>query len=111
MSVRMAASTFNIPKSTLQDRISKMGKNGQNEVNNSDSGNESESDVTLNISVHATRQVFSPREEAELDMKKSSKMFYGLTYRAVRSLAYEYAGKLGKVYPKTWDENELAGME
>lgn len=110
MSVRRAAFEFNIPKSTLHDRIAKMKKKGQKEIA-SDSGNDSDSGEEL--SKYATRQVFTPREEVELEeyMKVSSKMFYGLTYRCARTLAFEYASKINKNYPQTWNEKKMAGVE
>lgn len=38
-------------------------------------------------------------------------MYYGLTYKATRVLAYDYAKQLGKEYPTNWDDNKMAGSE
>lgn len=111
ISVRIAASQFNIPKSTLQDNISQARQKGINNIDHS--GNESETNHDDEKSKYATRQVFSTKEDTELEeyMKNSSKMFYGLTYKTARILAYEFASGLDKKYPKTWDESKMAGVE
>lgn len=111
MTIRTAANTFNIPKSTLQDHC-KRAKKRNNNVH--DSGNESTSSTEeRNVSKYASRQIFSTTEEAELEkyMKNSSKILYGLTYRTARSLAFEYASKLEKKVPKSWEVNRSAGIE
>lgn len=37
-------------------------------------------------------------------------MNYGLMYKMIRTLAYQYARHLGSC-PKKWDENKLAGID
>lgn len=90
--IRTAASSFGVAKSTLQDRVSKYRNN---------CGKEEEFDD--NKSSLATRQFFSTIEERDLELyiKKSSKIFFGLTYK--NTLAYEYAVELHKKYPENWD--------
>lgn len=101
MSIRTAASTFNIKKSTLQDRVMKAKAKITNA--NSDSGNDNndDSEEEQHLSKYVTRQVFSTKEEIELEvyLKKSSQILYGLTYQQTRKLAYEYADKLEKKCP------------
>lgn len=112
MSLRTAAVTFNIPKSTLFDSVVRAKKRLHNNIN--DSGNEgSESEEESGVSKYATRQVFSRNEEIELEiyLKKCSKICYGLTYTLCRELAFEYAVKLGKKYPKNWEINKKAGID
>lgn len=112
MSLRVAAITFNIPKSTLFDSVVR----AKNSLNNdaSDSGNESNDAKEETVaSKYASRQVFSHNEEAELELylKQCSKMCYGLTYKLCREFAFEYATKLGKKYPKNWELNKKAGID
>lgn len=107
-SIRAAASAYNIRKSTLYDRVKKKKK--LTLLRGNDSGNESEED---NRNKFATRQVFSTNEEKELEnyLKRSSKIFYGLTYEGTRKLAFQYAVRLGKNYPLSWNKNEMAGKD
>ncbi|XP_044765393.1 uncharacterized protein LOC123321724 [Coccinella septempunctata] len=108
MSLRQAAARFGIKKSTLYDRVSK----ARNMNDNSDSGTEM-NDSKSGLSKYASRQVFSPIEELELEkyLKQSSQILHGLTYIATRKLAYEYAVKLNKTFPEKWHENRQAGIE
>lgn len=111
MSIRMAASTFNMPKSTLFDQLvkTKQKKNLTDSGNESNSSDENES----SLSKYATHQIFSSGEEKQLEiyLKQSSKIFYGLTYSSTRQLVYKYASKLSKKIPDTWNENNMAGKE
>ncbi|KAB0805286.1 hypothetical protein PPYR_02256 [Photinus pyralis] len=111
MSIRLAASTFGVKKSTLHDRVSK----AKRQIAHSDSGNDSdEGSLQISgLSKYATRQIFSVNEENELEsyLKQSSQILYGLTYQATRKLAYQYAVKLQKTFPIQWKENEIAGVE
>ncbi|KAG5863236.1 hypothetical protein JTB14_021532 [Gonioctena quinquepunctata] len=78
MSLRAAAIRFNIPKSTLFDRVVRAKKRSNNNIE--DSGNEGgESEEEFASSKYATRQVFSRNEEIELEinLNKSSKICYG----------------------------------
>ncbi|KAK4872292.1 hypothetical protein RN001_016416 [Aquatica leii] len=74
MSIRIAASTFNIPKSTLYDRLKKL-KSKKNLI---DSGNESSSsDVDdSRLSKYATRQIFSPGEEKHTGLWPINSMIF-----------------------------------
>lgn len=60
----------------------------------------------------SVKQVFSISEEENLVkyIKKSSGLHYGLSYKQVRCLAYEYASKLPECrMPIKWEENKKAG--
>ncbi|XP_030746083.1 uncharacterized protein LOC115877126 [Sitophilus oryzae] len=112
MSLRAAAITFNIPKSTLFDSVAKAKKRLNDDA--SDSGNEGDDTAEQDsVSKYATRQVFSQNEEAELELYliKCSKICYGLTYKLCRELAFEYATKLAKKCPKSWEINKTAGID
>lgn len=56
-------------------------------------------------------QVFSKEELLlKIYIVKCSSMNYGLMYKMIRTLAYQYARHLGSC-PKKWDENKLAGID
>lgn len=108
--LREAAASFNIKKSTLFDRV-KLYKLKYPSGN--DSGHESTSDEAEISSKYVTRQIFSSQEETELEkyLIHSSKINYGLTYQNTRKLAYEFALHLHKKIPDSWYENRKAGRE
>ncbi|KAF2906098.1 hypothetical protein ILUMI_00080 [Ignelater luminosus] len=67
MSLRTAANTFDIKKSTLHDRVKKAKQQGAL----SDFGSESSKEESYGLSKYAARQVFSNTEEAELKITGS----------------------------------------
>lgn len=121
MTCRQAAEVCGIKHTTLFYRLKKI----KNENNCSPRPNEDESlhDVTLGPmskelpaerygSKYTVNQVFSKEEEALLEnyILKCSSMNYGLTYKMIRSLAFQYASHLGSC-PKKWEDNKLAGID
>lgn len=109
MSIRMAAQSFAIKKSTLYDRVKIALKN-----NGNDSGTEDNIDIRCaRNSKYGSRQVFSMQNENLLVkyLKTSSNIHYGLTFKTCRSLAYEYANSLNLKYPSQWDIAKTAGKE
>lgn len=109
MSIRMAAQSFAIKKSTLYDRVKIALKN-----NGNDSGTEDNIDIrNARNSKYGSRQVFSMQNENLLVkyLKTSSNIHYGLTFKTCRSLAYEYANSLNLKYPSQWDIAKTAGKE
>lgn len=58
-------------------------------------------------------QIFETDMENALEnyLLKCSSMFYGLTPKATRCLAYEYAQKNSLRIPKTWQESKMAGKD
>lgn len=98
-SLREAANNFGVKKSTLYDRLQKYRITDQG---TDDSGVEEESTVVDDLadikSKYATRKVFTTKEEHELQdyLVQCSNYNYGLGYKAVRKLAYEFAKGLGK---------------
>lgn len=107
LSIRAAATQFNLKKSMLHKRLKKMQNRGQ------DSGAESEDTEIPTKSKYASNQVFSGEEEHLLNdyLLKCSSMHYGLTYRQTRELAYEYAVRLNKKFPAKWHDEKLAGID
>uniref|UniRef100_A0A2A4JR59 HTH psq-type domain-containing protein n=1 Tax=Heliothis virescens TaxID=7102 RepID=A0A2A4JR59_HELVI len=104
LSIRKAAEQYGVKAGTLQHRIEKKKK--ENELPNIK--------VRIFENKFTNKQVFTADEEKELEkyIKKSSAIQYGLTLKAVRKLAYEYACALPNCkYPEKWDEDKLAGIE
>lgn len=97
ISVRRAAFNNGIHYNTLQYRLKKLESNTPPR--------------DPKQSKYSVWQVFSPDQEIELVsyILKCSKLHFGLTLKQVRSLAFEYAKKLGLKYPKTWETNQQAG--
>lgn len=62
---------------------------------------------------YTTQQVFTVEQETMLRdyILKCSVMNYGLTYRQVRQLAYQYAKRLGSNIPVSWDAEKTAGID
>lgn len=63
---------------------------------------------------YTSQQVFTADQERMFCdyIIKSSNMNYGLNYKQVRQLAYEYAKQLGSSrMPSSWDENKIAGID
>lgn len=117
ISIREAARRHNIKRDTLMSRIKAVKKRNKEEVylKSSDSGMSStdEEGERSFHSKYSVNQVFSVSEEKSIVryIKKSSDLHYGLTYRQVRSLAYEYASKIPNCkIPNNWVENKLAGQ-
>ena len=59
------------------------------------------------------RRVFTIDQEARLEtyLIEASKHHAGLTKNMVRQYAYEYAKKLGRVYPSNWEDNQSTGSK
>lgn len=45
------------------------------------------------------------------DLKTSAKMCHGLTTKQVRELAYQYAVRLNRTIPSSWEENNKASLD
>jgi len=62
---------------------------------------------------YAVRQVFTQQQELTLAtyLLESSKMFYGLSTRDSRQLAFEMAERNDIVMPRSWKINRCAGLE
>ncbi|XP_074035914.1 uncharacterized protein [Leptinotarsa decemlineata] len=120
MSERVASRNFNLSRDTLHSRICKLKKKYSQErlatLFNEDSGNESDSDVNKNIysSKYSVSQVFTNNQEIELVkyIQTCSDMNYGLTYKQIRVLAFDYASALPECnIPVQWRANRIAGIE
>lgn len=103
LSIRKAAEKHNVMASTLQHRVEKMRKTTEQNTKES----------YLFSSKYTVSQVFTTEQEKMLTdyMINCSKMHYGLSLNQTRALAYQYAKHLGCKYPKSWDDNQCAGMD
>jgi hypothetical protein len=70
-------------------------------------------DVCLQVTRYgAGKQVFSDTEESILAeyIKTSSSIYFGLSPREVRKLAFQCATTYTKVFPPNWHKDETAGL-
>lgn len=66
-----------------------------------------------NVGYKRSRQVFSDEQEAELEeyIQKAAKLYYGLSAKEVRSLAFQYAVNNNVKFPVGWSDVELASTD
>ena len=97
LSQRKAAEKYGVPKSTLADYV------GRDQVDQ----------AGFSLRSFASRQIFSPQLEVSLSeyLKKCSEMFYGLSTKQTRALAYEYALANNLTTPEKWHQDKEAGKE
>lgn len=95
-SLRGAASEFGVARTTLKRFIEKM-----------------ELDNCPRMGYVPARQIFNAQQENELQkyLLKASSIFYGLTPKDVRTLAYNCAMKFNIKSPDNWHENKMAGKD
>lgn len=97
-SCRSVAKDYEIDYSTLSRYCRKLKNSGSD-----------------NISVGYARagRVFSDEQEKELAeyMKKAAKLYYGLTPKEVRSMAFQYALRNNISCPLKWCDQERAGVD
>lgn len=111
--VREVARLYDINRSTLMSRIKKIRSRGREQAyQNSDSGLSDDENVRKFQNKYTSLQVLSTEEENDLVryIIQCSDLNYGLSYRQIRELAYEYAvnNPLCR-YPRSWRENQIAG--
>ena len=60
-----------------------------------------------------SKQVFSETQESELEsyIKKAADIYFGLSPKDVRVLAFQCAKKFNIKMPSTWEEKECAGSD
>lgn len=110
--IREVSRNYDIKRSTLMSRIKKIKQNDrQGTYENSDSGLSDDEGLMKFQNKHTNRQVFTTEEENDLVsyIKKCSDCHYGLSYRQIRELAYEYAIANRCSCPESWKENKIAG--
>jgi transposase len=106
LSLRAAASKYNIHVSTLQHRVAKFKSDADNPAVLHDNAKKFSSKYTV-------AQVFTNDQENKLAeyLINCSKMHYGLTMKQTMVLAYEYAEHLKCKYPESWKVNGCAGKD
>lgn len=99
LSYREASKVFKVSRSTITRHLNKFKELG-----------ESNFEYSVN---YAVKKVFTELEENSLVnyIQTVAKMQYGLTKKGVRQLAYKFAKANSKTYPKTWDDEQIAGEE
>lgn len=102
ISIRKAAEEYNIHYRTLARFCKK--------VTDEDLASGSS---TVQMGYKKIRQVFTTDEELELEnyIKKASDIYFGLTPKEVRKLAYDYATALNKSFPQIWSDTLMAGPD
>lgn len=73
-----------------------------------DSGNESEEASPEYNNKYTAKQVFTRDQELELSdyIKKSTNLHYGLSYRQIRAVAYQFAKSIPNCnMPENWERN------
>jgi len=101
-SVRSTAKKYDLCHVSLSRYVAKF----KTSMNNGDVS-------TLNVGYKGPKQVFSVDQEQILSqyIKNSADMYFGLTPRDIKQLAYQFAHKLGLKYPEVWGINLMAGPD
>ncbi|GFN80399.1 tigger transposable element-derived protein 6-like protein [Plakobranchus ocellatus] len=94
-SLRASAKEYGIPRGTLRSNVKKAGQG-----------------VPLGPNYQHAR-VFSEEQETELAhyAVKCAKIFYGLTTKSLRKLAFDLAKANNIKYPAKWEDEKMAGKE
>ena len=102
-SIRRVARDFGVPFRTLARYCKKI----------TDEQLKGEDETTLRIGYAAHRQVLSDGQEKELStyLKQAADIYYGLSVKEVKKLAYQCAVGVNKTIPPSWKENEMAGSD
>lgn len=102
ISIRKAAEEYNIHYRTLARFCKKVTDEGL-----------ASGSSTVQMGYKKIRQVFTTDEELELEnyIKKASDIYFGLTPKEVRKLAYDYATALNKSFPQIWSDTLMAGPD
>lgn len=105
-SIRSSALKYNIPYKTLHRYVTKL------KAAEEDSSQISNIQLT-HVGYNKTRQILSGTKEIALVeyIKKAADIYYGLTPKEVRKLAYQFAIKNGNKVPYSWNEKKMAGED
>lgn len=101
-----ASRKYNVKRQTIESRIKKRAPLQDL------SSDQTFKDIIYQ-SKYTGKQVFTKSEEVELYeyIKKCAWYQFGLTYKAFRKLAYEYAKTNGKAFPEKWNVMKEAGED
>ena len=69
--------------------------------------------VTIRVSYASHKKVLTDDQEKELStyLKQSADIYYGLSVKEVRKLAFQFAEYANNAIPNSWKENEMAGSD
>lgn len=75
--------------------------------------NDNDNNVPPAIGYNSPKKVFSEQHEQQLCqyIKNSADMYFGLTPRDIRQLAYQFALRLCLNFPKSWEKSLMAGPD
>lgn len=75
--------------------------------------NDNDNNVPPAIGYNSPKKVFSEQHEQQLCqyIKNSADMYFGLTPRDIRQLAYQFALRLCLNFPKSWERSLMAGSD
>lgn len=109
MPLRHAAAVYGIKHTTLFYRVQKLKPKPNSDP--SEAVPACEYPIKYS-SKYTVNQVFSEEQELLLEqyLAACSNMNYGLTYKHIRKLAFEYAVHLNQC-PEKWKQNEMAGVD
>ncbi|KAK2717548.1 hypothetical protein QYM36_006361 [Artemia franciscana] len=101
------ARKMHIPKSTLKHYTQKFSEEGRTSANDV-----SEVPLEKFIPQYAMRKIFMAEKEKSLEnyLIRASQLHYGLLTKEVRTLAFDFAKKLGKDI-NDWEEAKAAGKD
>nr|XP_053647291.1 uncharacterized protein LOC128698911 isoform X2 [Cherax quadricarinatus] len=102
-SIRGTARDFAIPFRTLARYCKKI----------TDEQLKGEDKAMLRVGYAAPRQVLSDDQEKELStyLKQAADIYYGLSVKEVRKLAYQFAESASKTIPPSWKKHKMAGSD
>ena len=94
---------FGVPRSTLQDCVKRFKELHEEE----------RTTCKIEFGYQKPRQVFNEEEESKLVtyLHHASTIYFGLSPREVRTLAYECAKRFNMKMPSSWSEREMAGAD
>jgi len=107
-SYKSMSDLYNIPKRSLV-RYCKQYRNA-----NIDAASTSNQNKSLNVGYkNCTKQIFTDIEEAKLEkyLMRCCDIYFGLSPKEVRKLAYQYAVAIKAKIPESWTKNTMAGPD
>jgi len=107
-SYKSMSDLYNIPKRSLV-RYCKQYRNA-----NIDAASTSNQNKSLNVGYkNCTKQIFTDIEEAKLEkyLMRCCDIYFGLSPKEVRKLAYQYAVAIKAKIPESWTKNTMAGSD
>ncbi|CAK9292519.1 unnamed protein product [Gordionus sp. m RMFG-2023] len=72
-----------------------------------------ESGILTSVGQNNKKRIFTEEEEGDITkyLIQSSQIFYGLSIKKIKILAYQMAVNMKKKFPKSWKDNSMAGHD